>query len=202
VPPLVDKSGVLAGDDLLRLDLGCGSTKRGPEYVGVDLLEQPGVDLVGDIFEALAALRDERVSEVYSSHFLEHVADLPALMLELERVLAPDGRLQLIVPHFSNPYFYSDPTHRQAFGLYTFSYFAEDAVLRRRVPLYGHHPRLRLEEVRLNFRSSVEFRVRHRLKALAGRLVNRNRSLLEFYEENLAWLFPCYELDFRLRKIR
>lgn len=200
--PLVDKSGVLAGDDLLRLDLGCGSTKRGPEYVGVDLLEQPGVDLVGDIFEALAALGDERVSEVYSSHFLEHVADLPALMLELERVLAPGGRLQLIVPHFSNPYFYSDPTHRQAFGLYTFSYFAEDVVLRRRVPLYGHQPRLRLEEVRLNFRSSVEFRVRHRLKALAGGLVNRNRSLLEFYEENLAWLFPCYELDFRLRKIR
>ncbi len=200
--PLVDKSGVLAGDDLLRLDLGCGTSKRGPDYVGVDLLEHPGVDLVGDVFEALAALADERVTEVYSSHFLEHVGDLPALMLELERVLAPGGRLQLIVPHFSNPYFYSDPTHRQPFGLYTFSYFAEDAVLRRKVPLYGHEARLRLEEVRLNFRSAIEFRVRHRLKALAGRIVNRNSSLQEFYEENLAWLFPCYELDFRLRKIR
>jgi SAM-dependent methyltransferase len=202
VAPLVDKSGVLAGDDLLRLDLGCGTSKRGPDYVGVDLLEHPGVDLVGDVFEALAALADERVTEVFSSHFLEHVDDLSALMLELERVLAPGGRLQLIVPHFSNPYFYSDPTHRQPFGLYTFSYFAEDAVLRRKVPLYGHEPCLRLEEVRLNFRSAVEFRLRHRLKAVAGRVVNRNSSLQEFYEENLAWLFPCYELDFRLRKIR
>lgn len=199
---VLDKSGVLAGEDLLRLDLGCGSTKRGPDYVGVDLLEQSGVDLVGDVFEVLAEIGDERVTEVYSSHFLEHVADLSALMLELERVLAPGGHLQLIVPHYSNPYFYSDPTHRQPFGLYTLSYFAEDAVLRRGVPYYGHEPRLRLEEVRLNFRSASEFPVRHRVKALAGGLVNRNRSLQEFYEENLAWLFPCYELDFRLSKVR
>ena len=84
---------------------------------------------------------------------------------------------------------------------YTLSYFAEDAVLRRRVPTYGHVPRLRLERVRLNFRSSIEFRTRYRLKALLGRLVNTTTWLQELYEENLAWLMPCYELEFSLVKV-
>jgi SAM-dependent methyltransferase len=197
---VVDKIG-LAGRTGLRLDLGCGVTKRGPDYIGVDMLEGPAVDVVGDVFEVLRRLDDGSVEEVYSSHLFEHIDDLSALVAELERVLALGGRLHVVVPHFSNSYYYSDPTHRRPFGLYTFSYFAEDPVLRRRVPTYGHMPRLRLESARLNFRSSIEFRLRYRLKASFGRLVNASPWLKEFYEENLAGLLPCYELEFELVKV-
>ena len=179
---IVDKEGALRREGALKLDLGCGPTKRGSDYVGVDVMDSPAVDVVGDVLEVLAALEDESVAEVYSSHLF-------------------DARLEVTVPHFSNPYYYSDPTHRRPFGLYTLSYFAEDAVLRRRVPTYGHVPRLRLERVRLNFRSSIEFRTRYRLKALLGRLVNATTWLQELYEENLAWLMPCYELEFSLVKV-
>jgi hypothetical protein len=55
--------------------------------------------------------------------------------------------------------------------------------------------------VRLNFRSSTEFRFRYRLKSALGRLVNANAWLQELYEENLAWIFPCYELEFTLVKV-
>ena len=155
-----------------------------------------------DGLSMIVAKLPERAIAVYSSHLFEHVADVTALVDELERVLAVDGLLHIVVPHFSNAYYYSDPTHRRPFGLYTFSYFAEDPLFRRRVPTYGRRPRLRLETARLNFRSAIEFRVRWRLKASVGRLVNASVRLQEFYEENLAALFPCYELEFTLRKMR
>jgi hypothetical protein len=199
---ILDKGGALAVERPLKLDLGCGVSKRGPDFVGVDILDGPAVDVVGDAIDVLRSLEEERVVEVYSSHFFEHVEDLSALIDELERVLVVGGRLHVIVPHFSNAYYYSDPTHRRPFGLYTFSYFAHDPVLRRRVPTYGRNPRLRLDAARLVFRSSIEFRARYRVKAALGWLVNRNAWSQEFYEENLAGIFPCYELDFELVKVQ
>ncbi|HEY6836873.1 MAG TPA: hypothetical protein VI142_10555 [Gaiellaceae bacterium] len=189
-------------EEPLKLDLGCGPTKRGADYIGVDVLDGPAVDVVADVLEFLRALGDERVIEVYSSHLFEHLDDLSSVVDELERVLVVGGRLHVVVPHFSNAYYYSDPTHRRLFGLYTFSYFAEDPLLRRRVPTYGRDPRLRLESVRLGFRSAVEFPTRYHVKAAVGRLVNRSTWLKEFYEENLAAMIPCYELEYRLVKFR
>jgi SAM-dependent methyltransferase len=197
---VLDKSGALARGETLKLDLGCGLTKRGPGYIGVDMADSPAVDVVGDVLEVLRTLEGETVSEVYSSHLFEHIAELEPLIDELERVLVVGGRLLVRVPHFSNPYYYSDPTHRRPFGLYTFSYFADDRLLRRRVPTYGHVPRLRLERVRLHFRSSTEFRFRYRAKEALGRIVNANVWLQELYEENLAWVLPCYEVEFALVK--
>ena len=55
------------------------------------------------------------------------------------------------MPHFSNPYFYSDPTHRDAFGWYTFSHLANDEILRRQVPNYFGEHKFTLEDVRLVF---------------------------------------------------
>jgi ubiquinone/menaquinone biosynthesis C-methylase UbiE len=153
------------------------------------------------VTEVLGSLDDESVAEVFSSHLFEHVDDLDGLMRELERVLAVGGRLHVVVPHFSNAYFYSDPTHRRPFGLYTFSYYAEDPLLRRRVPTYDHEVRLRLESARLHFRSSTEFRTRYRIKEGLGRLVNATGWLQEFYEENLYGVLPCYELEFELVKV-
>jgi SAM-dependent methyltransferase len=191
----------LAARDPLKLDLGCGLTKRGPEYVGVDVLAGPGVDVVGDVLEVLQSLPGDRVTEIYTSHFLEHVEDLTGLIVEMERVLLPGGLLVAHVPHFSNPYFFSDPTHRRTFGLYTLSYYADDQLFRRRVPRYGHEVRLRLERAEFVFRSATEFHWRGRVKAVVGRLVNHNTWTQEFYEENLPWIFPCYELRVTLSKL-
>lgn len=201
-PGIHDKVGALTGDRPLKLDLGCGQRKHAPDYVGIDALDGPAVDVVGDVVDVLRALGDERAIAVYSSHLFEHIADLRGLVDELERVLVVGGLLHVVVPHFSNAYYYSDPTHRRPFGLYTFSYFAEDSLFRRRVPTYGRRPRLRLESASLGFRSAIEFRVRWRMKAAVGRLVNASVWLQEFYEENLAAVLPCYELEFTLRKVR
>jgi hypothetical protein len=50
----------------LVLELGCGGTKRFPEPVGIDLLELPGVDVVGDALEVLRSLPDGSVRAIHS----------------------------------------------------------------------------------------------------------------------------------------
>lgn len=90
------------------LDLGCGRGEflellgtTGIEARGVDLDEgmvaeavSSGVDaLVGDIFETLAGCDDESIGMVFSAQVIEHLApaDMPRLLSEAYRVLAPHG---------------------------------------------------------------------------------------------------------------
>jgi ubiquinone/menaquinone biosynthesis C-methylase UbiE len=129
------------------------------------------------------------------------VDDINGLMLELFRVLKPDGRAEFVAPHFSNPYFYSDPTHRRYFGLYTFCYFSAGSPFRRTVPAYQKELSFRLERVDLLFKSARPFYVRYALKSLVGKLFNSCYYMKELYEENFCYLFPCYEIRYRLRRI-
>jgi SAM-dependent methyltransferase len=141
------------------------------------------------------------VDAISSSHFFEHVPDVGTLVEACARVLKPGGLLEVVVPHFSNPYYYSDPTHRTPFGLYSFSYFAVDDVLRRKVPRYGRQPLLRLLDVRLGFKSARPFALRHAAKRAIGLLVNRSTFTKELYEENFSHVVPCYEVTFRLERL-
>lgn len=200
---MIDKNNILKQlNDLpsVTLELGCGTRKRRASSIGIDIMDAPGVDIVGDVFDVLAAVPSATVDTVYASHFLEHVQPLPVLMDELERVLKPGGTLELIVPHFSNPHYYSDPTHRQTFGLYSMSYFAQDPILRRKVPHYGRTCRLELSDVRLEFKSSRPFYGRYAAKRLLHYIVNLCTWTREFYEENLCFILPCYEVRYRLKK--
>jgi hypothetical protein len=199
---IIDRNGILKrldeGGAPIALELGCGHRKRRADAVGVDRRALPGVDLVGDVHRVLGALPDACVDRVSSSHFFEHVSDLRGQMDELGRVMTPGAPLEIVVPHFSSAYFYSDPTHVQAFGLYTLSYLARDPILRRNVPHYEEPAPFTLRQVELRFRSPKVFRVRRLLKRPIGWLVNCSTWTREFYEENLCWLVPCYELRFEL----
>lgn len=196
-----DKTGALARIQGRSLDLGCGPTKVDAGHVGVDAIDYPGVDIVGDIFDVLGLIPDGALGGVHSSHFLEHVDDLDRLLDELERTLAPAASMEIVVPHFSNPYFYSDPTHRRSFGLYTFSYLARDDILRRRVPAYCRTSAFELRSVSLRFKSPPPFYGRYLFKRAVGFLVNLTSWSREFYEENLCYLIPCYEVRYELRRM-
>ena len=182
-----------------KLELGCGRTKTAG-YVGVDALPYPGVDIVADAIDVLHQIGDDTLEEVFSAHFLEHVADLDEYMREMTRTVRPGGRIVIVVPHFSNPYFYSDPTHRRTWGLYTIGYYTPAHRFTRGVPIYGDPLPLRVDRVRLTFRSASEFPVRSRIRHAVGRLINASPWLQEFYEENLTGLVSCYELRLELRK--
>lgn len=200
---IVDKRGLLKHLDSTRpmeLELGCGPHKRHPDAIGVDMLDFPGVDLVGDVFEVLRSLPEESVSAVYAYHFFEHVENLQALMLELERVMRPGGRMIVVTPHFSNPYYYSDYTHKTFFGLYTFTYLIHEDLFKRKTPKYGRVLDFQLDAVDLIFKSPRPFYVRWLFKRIGQAVFNLNYYTREFYEENLTGLFPCYEIRFVLYK--
>ncbi len=199
--PVTDKAGLLQRLRELprvQLELGCGERKRDAAAIGVDLQDLPGVDLVGDVFDVLAAFPPASVDGVASHHFFEHVDDLSRLVTELARVVKPGGELLVAVPHFSNPWYYSDPTHRRHFGLYTFCYLARSSRFRRAVPTYGAALDFDLADVRLEFKSTRPFYARHAVKRILGLLFNATTWLQEFYEENLCWISPCYEVRYRL----
>ena len=151
-----DKKGLIGGIGFgpdTYLELGCGDRKRHANAIGIDALDFPDVDVVGDVFEVLSKLPDGSIAGIYSYHFFEHIEDIERLFNEVTRVLRREGELKVVVPHFSNAFYYSDLTHRHPFGLYSFSYFCNDKLFRRTVPKYMRDIRCELTQVRLVFKS-------------------------------------------------
>jgi SAM-dependent methyltransferase len=201
---VVDRRNVLPRISELHplvLDLGCGPRKCARQAIGIDTLDYECVDIVGDVFTVLRSFPDTCVDSVYSSHFFEHLENWPALLEELARIMKSGAVAEIAVPHFSNPYFYSDPTHRTFFGLYTFSYMSRDNCFSRKVPTYKRDLQFELLDANLRFTSSAPFYGRLAFKFLVGKLLNATKFMKEFYEENLCYMFPCYEIRYRLRKL-
>lgn len=202
---ILDKNNLLEKIEELQcvvIELGCGSQKRIREAIGIDAINYDCVDIVGDVYEVLAKFPENSVKAIHSYHFFEHVIDLSLLMDEIARVLKEEGILEVIVPHFSNPYFYSDYTHKNFFGLYTFSYFAKESIFKRKTPNYERLIEFELCHVSLGFKSSRPFYIRHSIKLFLGKLFNSNTYMKEFYEENLCYIFPCYEIKYSLKKLK
>lgn len=200
---LIDKKNILQRIDSIshiELELGCGNGKRNRQALGVDMLDYPDVDIVGDVYEALASFPNQSVDAVYSYHFVEHVPDVPRLLSELSRIVKPNGYVEFVAPHFSNPYFYSDPTHRSFYGLYTFCYYANKSPFARQVPTYGYKAEFAIFKVDFIFKSTRPFVVRHGIKKVIGSMFNSCNYLKELYEENFCYLFPCYEVRYILRR--
>ena len=181
------------------LELGSGGQRARPGYVTVDLRDHPEVDVRGDVFDVLAALKDDSISAIYASHFIEHVDDLNRFLTEIVRVCRNGAAIEFVAPHFSNAFFYSDVTHRSFFGLYTFCYLAESrAGFRRQVPDYARIPGLVLSRVQLRFQSFRPFYVRHAFRKAVQLLVNSGNYMRELYEEAGTGFVSCYEVAYAL----
>lgn len=200
---IIDKKNILnriKEIEDLTLELGCGNYKRNKDAIGIDVIDHNCVDIVGDVYDVLRKIPNNSVSAVYSYHFFEHVEDLGALMKELTRIIKENGLLVAVTPHFSNPYFYSDCTHKNQFGLYSFSYLSSDSIFARKVPNYNKSHKFDLCKVKLIFKSPQPFYFRWGLKKLFQAIFNLNRYMMEFYEENLCYIFPCYEIRYEMIK--
>ena len=180
----------------LRLNLGAGKKPR-PGFYSVDHLPLPGVDIVADLNAPLDGLPDDCVEEIYSRHTLEHVTQFLPLLAEIHRVARTGARIELVVPHFSNPHGYSDPTHVRFFGLYSLFYFCDEADQpARKVPNFYLPQRFRVESVTF---SLLEQSLLGRLfKAPLQKLINRSYAWLDWYERRLCWSFPVSSVRYLL----
>ena len=202
---VIDKNELLVGlttSSSLIIELGCGVKKKNPTAIGIDILDYPEVDIVGDIVEVFKKFPDSCVAHISSYHFIEHISNLDLFMSELERIIKPGGVIDFVAPHFTNPYFYSDPTHQKFFGLYTFCYMSYSSIFSRKIPTYQKDLRFTLVSVDLIFKSPKPFYGRYAFKSIIGYLFNSCNYMKELYEENFCYLFPCYEIRYQLKKIR
>ena len=187
-------------NERIVIELGCGPNKIAGA-IGVDKYQGEAVDIIADIEKGLPFLPDNSVDELFSRHLLEHIENLEPLIREIFRVLKPGGIHRVIVPHFSNPHFYSDYTHRRFFGLYTFDYFADDASkLKRKVPSFYNDLQFHITKRYLRFYSTKH--LRNFRRSIVAKWVNRSSHAQERYEESYCYLYPCQEIHFEMTKIQ
>lgn len=173
---------------MVEIDLGCGRHKVEGTF-GLDWAAVPGVDLCVDLARGIP-LADSSVDTVYAFHVLEHVDAPLRVVSEIHRVLKPTGRFVAEVPHHSNPYAHSDPTHRTLWGTYSFAYFVriDDQPFRRKVPdtYVDEHFRFVEQQLVPMTRSRVSI-----LRVL-DRLWNRSPRFMEFWERYISPYHPMY----------
>ncbi len=199
---LIDKKGIISKLNSVPkviIELGCGRQKQIENSITIDMIDLPHIDIITDINKGLYFLPDNSVDEIYSFHFLEHVEKVEFIMSEIYRVLKPGGKKIGTVPHFSNPYFYSDYTHHNCFGLYSFCYFSKKDYFKRKVPDFYNSINFKINKIKIGFKSP--FLIRNYLRQIWSKIFNSSKFMQEFYEENLCHTFPAYEISFELEKI-
>jgi SAM-dependent methyltransferase len=110
------------------LDVGCGWNKT-PGAIGIDSNPKTHADVIHDLGSIPYPFPDSEFDEIICRHVAEHVPDVMSFIAELHRVTKPGGRITITTPHYSNPDWATDPTHRNHFNSYSFNCFIEDRQL-------------------------------------------------------------------------
>ena len=110
------------------LDVGCGWNKT-PGAIGIDSNAKTDADVIHDLGVVPYPFPDNEFEEIVCRHVIEHVPDVMALITELYRIAKPGGRITIVTPHYTNPDWATDPTHRNHFNSYSFNCFIADRQL-------------------------------------------------------------------------
>jgi SAM-dependent methyltransferase len=111
----------------MKLDLGCGSKKAAPDFIGVDARPAAGVDIVFDLRHTPWPWQDDEVDFVHCAHFVEHLtgSERIAFFDELWRVMKPGAKAVIITPDWTNASAYGDPTHQWPPMSYWYSFYLD-----------------------------------------------------------------------------
>jgi hypothetical protein len=187
----------IANEKKISLNLGSGMDTREDMY-NLDLVECKGVDIVADLNKPLSLLPDNTVQYVYTNQTLEHIENLFGLFEELHRVCINDAVLDIQVPHFANPYYYSDPTHVRFFGLYSMHYFTDIKYQwGRKVPSHYSDTKFILSDAKYIFYRDTFFD--HLIGRPLGYLINFARFFQIIYERRLCWFYSPSSIKFTIK---
>lgn len=164
------------------LNLGCG-LKHIPEALNLDVTPETNPDLVHDLRRFPWPFPNNRFAEVLAFDVIEHLDDFITTMEEIHRVAQDRALVRVTVPHYSCANAFTDPTHCQLLGYFSFDHVTGASEIQ-------HYTRaqFRMHYRRLIFYPSL-------INKLVARLANR---FPEAYERRWAWIFPAWYLYFEL----
>jgi len=110
------------------LDVGCGWNKT-PGAIGIDANPKTHADVIHDLGATPYPFPDNEFDQIICRHVAEHVPDVMAFVTELHRIAKPGGAISITTPHYSNPDWATDPTHRNHFNSYSFNCFVDERQL-------------------------------------------------------------------------
>jgi SAM-dependent methyltransferase len=110
------------------LDVGCGWNKT-PGAIGIDANPKTHADVIHDLGSIPYPFPDDEFDQIICSHVAEHVPDVMAFVTELYRITKVGGTINITTPHYSNPDWATDPTHRNHFNSYSFNCFVNERQL-------------------------------------------------------------------------
>ena len=120
-----DLAALVRKKRFIRLDLGCGPSKQGEDWIGMDARKLPGVDIVYDIEDTPWPIPTNSTVSVVCSHVLEHIDPkrFLAVMDEMHRICRDGAQIFVSGPYGVGYRFQQDPTHCRPLVEATFLYF-------------------------------------------------------------------------------
>jgi len=106
------------------LDIGCGVNKVAGA-IGMDANPRTNADVIHDLDSPPYPFADNEFDVVIGRHVMEHVREPLTVLMELHRITRPNGLVKVLVPHWTNPDWASDLTHRNHLNSYSFECFTE-----------------------------------------------------------------------------
>jgi len=190
-------SSAIAGTAPARvLDIGCGVNKT-PGAIGMDVNPRTAADVIHDLDDLPYPFSDDLFDEVIGRHVIEHVRDPMAVMCELHRITRPGGLVKLVAPHWTNPDFATDLTHRNHLNSYSFRNLTDDRAV---FPFYTdvRFRQLRVKVTLLNLwkLTGLEFLINldERFPSL--------RFIRKFWEQYLNAIARGKEIHFELEVVK
>lgn len=110
------------------LDIGCGTNKVAGA-IGMDFNPKTAADVIHDLDDLPYPFADNSFDEVIGRHVIEHVSNPLAVMCELHRITRAGGIVKLVAPHWTNPDFATDLTHRNHLNSYSFRNLTQDRAV-------------------------------------------------------------------------
>lgn len=127
-----------------KLNLGCGQFKKSG-YINVDWDKSASPDVVHNLSKIPYPFKNDYFNIIEADHVLEHLDTVFVIMKELHRILKPNGKLIIKVPHFSRGFTHAE--HKTGFDV-TFPYYFNPSF---KGGYTGIH--YKLEKIRMNWQA-------------------------------------------------
>jgi len=112
---------------ILKADLACGNFKTADDWLGVDIIPFPCVDIVWDLENIPWPIPNDVVTTMVCSHYVEHINPAKGgfikFMNEAWRIMKEGGEFGIAAPYGVSEGYVQDPTHCNPVSHATFWYF-------------------------------------------------------------------------------